>query len=172
MRKFLLPLLFIVLFIFESLVVQFIPPDVFGQERILVPRFLFAALLFLTIFVGMKKGMIYAAIFGLLFDIVYVEVLGIYLFLFPFICYLISKIMNAMQANIAVAFLVSLFGITILEICVYEMDHLIHITSMGFMTFVNLRLWPTLLLNAIFLLIAGYPLKMLFEKYAGSLREE
>ncbi|MEH7375668.1 rod shape-determining protein MreD, partial [Neobacillus drentensis] len=70
MRKFLLPLLFLFLFIVESLFVEFLPAKIFGFERIFVPHFLFTAILFLTIFVGKKHGIIYAAIFGLLFDIV------------------------------------------------------------------------------------------------------
>ncbi|MGG3469263.1 rod shape-determining protein MreD [Neobacillus pocheonensis] len=172
MKKFLLPLLFLFLFLAESLFVQFFPGDLFGGNRIIVPHFLFVALVFLTIFIGKKQGIIYAAIFGLIFDIVYVEIIGIYLFLFPFICYLVSKIMHIMQTNIIIAFLVSLFGVALLEIGVYEMNFLIHVTSLDFMGFLNLRFYPTLLLNAIFVLIFGYPLKRRFEKYAEALRDE
>ncbi|GHH97177.1 rod shape-determining protein MreD [Neobacillus kokaensis] len=172
MRKFLLPLLFMLLFIAESLFVQFLPADVLGQNRILAPRFLFSGLLLLTIFVGRKQGIIYAAIFGLIFDIVYIEIIGIYLFLFPFVAYLISKIMHVLQANMIVAFVVSVFGIALLEVGVYEMDYLIHVTNLEFIDFLNLRLYPTLILNAAFLLIFIFPLKRYFEKYADALRDE
>lgn len=172
MKKFLLPLLFLFLFLSESLFVQFFPGDIFGHNWIIVPRFLFTALVFLTIFTGKKQGIIYAAILGLIYDIVYVEIIGIYLFLFPFICYLVSKIMHVMQANIIIAFLVSLFGIALLEIGVYEMNVLIHVTDLDFIGFLNLRFYSTLILNAIFVLLAGYPLKRYFEKYADALRDE
>lgn len=172
MKKFLLPLLFLFLFLLESLFVQYLPEEVFGRNRILVPHFLFAAILFLTIFVGKKQGIIYAAIFGLLFDIVYVEIIGIYLFVYPFISYVISKIMQILQTNMIIAFLASLFGIALLEVGVYEMNHLIHVTNVDFMSFIHLRLYPTLILNAAFIIIAGYPLKRLFEKHAESLRVE
>ncbi|MGJ7912293.1 rod shape-determining protein MreD [Neobacillus sp. LXY-1] len=172
MKKFLLPLLFLVFFIAESLFVQFLPAKFFGFQRIFAPHFLFIGLVFLTIFVGRKQGIIYGAVFGLLYDIVYVEVLGIYFFLFPFICYLVSKVMHVIHANLLTAFLVSLMGMALLEIGVYEMDTLIHITGMDFINFLNLRFYPTLLLNVIFLGILCYPLKSLFEKYALRLREE
>lgn len=172
MKKFLLPLLFLFLFIGESLFVQYLPAGVFGQNRIGAPHFLFASLLFLTIFVGKKHGIIYAAIFGLLFDIVYIEIIGIYLFLFPFISYLVAKIMQTMQANIIIAFLVSIFGIALLEVGVYEMNHLIHVTNLDFMSFINLRFYPTIILNAAFIIILGYPLKWIFEKHARALRAE
>ncbi|CAH2716257.1 Rod shape-determining protein MreD [Neobacillus rhizosphaerae] len=172
MKKFLLPLLFLFLFLLESLFVQYLPAGLFGRNRIVAPHFLFAALLFLTIFVGKKQGIIYAAIFGLLFDIVYIEIIGIYFFLFPLITYLVSKIMQTMQANIFIAFLVSLFGIALLEVGVYEMYRLIHVTTLDFMSFINLRFYPTLIFNAAFIIIVGYPLKRQFEKHAEALRDE
>ncbi|MDR7237395.1 rod shape-determining protein MreD [Neobacillus drentensis] len=172
MRKFILPLLFLFLFILESLFVEFLPAKIFGFERIFVPHFLFTSLLFLTIFVGKKQGIIYAAIFGLLFDIVYVEIIGIYFFLYPFISYLIYKLLQVFQANLITAFLASLLGISLLEVGVYEMNFLIHVTDLDFMGFINLRFYPTLLLNAAITLIAAYPLKWLFEKHLEAMRAE
>ncbi len=77
-----------------------------------------------------------------------------------------------MQANIFIAFLVSLFGIALLEIGVYEMYRLIHVTTLDFMSFMNLRFYPTLIFNAAFIIIVGYPLKRQFEKHAEALRDE
>lgn len=172
MRKFLLPLLFLFLFIGESLFVEFLPAKIFGFERIFVPHFLFTAILFLTIFVGKRHGIIYAAIFGLLFDIVYVEIIGIYFFLYPFISYLIYKLLQVFQSNIITAFLAALLGISLLEMGVYEMNYLIHVTDLDFIGFINLRFYPTLLLNAAITLIIAYPLKWLFEKHSEALRDE
>lgn len=172
MKKLLLPLLFVFLFLLESVFVQLLPEKPFGFDKILVPHFLFAAILFLTIFVGKKQGIIYAMIFGFVFDIVYVEILGIYLFLYTLVAYVVSKIMHAMHANFFISSFVTLIGIALLELGVYEMDTIIHVTSLGFMSFLNMRLYPTLLLNAIFILIFGYPLKRYFEKYAQGLRGE
>ncbi|WP_042459185.1 rod shape-determining protein MreD [Neobacillus dielmonensis] len=172
MRKFLLPLLFLALFISESLFVQFMPEKVFGQSKILVPHFLYAGLLFFTIYVGKNKGIIYSAIFGLLFDIVYVEVLGIYLFLFPFIAYLVTKVMQVMQSNLIVSSIVSLAGVALLEIGVYEMNFLIHVTDLEFMDFINLRFYPTLILNAIFILLTGFLFKRYFEKVSEAMNDD
>lgn len=172
MRKVLLPLLFIFLFIVESLFAQYAPSKVWGNDYILVPHFLFTGILFLAIYAGRRYGIIYSAIFGLLFDIVWIEVIGIYFFLFPFITYLISKLMHVLQTNTIVAFFVSLLGISLLEVGVYEMDFLIHITNMEFLSFIQMRFYPTILLNALFLVFAAYPLKRHFEKFAESLRDE
>ncbi|MCM3692260.1 rod shape-determining protein MreD [Neobacillus niacini] len=172
MKKFLLPLLFLFLFLLESIFVQYMPPEVFGRNFILAPHFLFAGILFLTIYTGRKYGIIYAAIFGLLFDIVWIEIIGIYFFLFPLVTYLISKIMHVLQTNIIVAWLISLVGISLLELGVYEMDFLIHITTLDFISYIKMRFYPSLILNAVFLLVAAYPLKRHFESFAQSLRDE
>ncbi|MDP4084562.1 MAG: rod shape-determining protein MreD [Bacillota bacterium] len=171
MRKLILPLLFFFLFVLESLFIQFLPAGLYDSKKILVPHFLIASILFLTIFGSEKNGIIYGLIFGLLFDVVNVEIIGIYLLLYPLVVYVVAKIMKILQANIFIASIVSLLGVSLVEIGAFEMYTIIHITSMDFMTFLKMRLVPTLLLNAGFIIIAVYPLKRLFEKYA-SLRME
>lgn len=172
MRKFVLPLLFFFLFILESLFVQFLPAGLLDSKKILVPHFLMASILFLTIFGSEKSGILYGVVFGLLFDIDNIEIIGIYLFLYPFVAYLIAKLMKILQANIFTASFVTLIGVALLELGAYEMYQIIHITNMDFISFLNLRLVPTLLLNAGFIIIAAYPLKVQFEKYAKSLRAD
>jgi rod shape-determining protein MreD len=171
-KKFLLPLLFLFLFLFESIFLQFLPASVLGGPNILVPHFLFVALLFLTIYGSEKHGIIYGIIFGLLFDIVYTEILGVYMFFYPLIAYIVSKIMKAIQVNLMTVSIVSLFGIALLEAAVFEINQLIGFTNMDFVSFLSLRLLPTLILNAIFIIIAAYPLKRQFEKFADFLRAD
>jgi rod shape-determining protein MreD len=159
----------------ESIFVQYIPPGLFGlfgRNSIVVPHFLIVGILFLTIYGGRNKGILYAFIFGLLFDIVYTEILGIYLFLYPLIAYIVSKIMHVLQVNLFSTSLISLVGIALLELGVYELNFIIHITSLDFSSFLHLRFYPTLLFNAAFLLLACYPLQRIIEKYSGVLRDE
>ena len=165
MKKFILPLLFIFLFVFESIFIEFLPLKMFGNEVILVPRFLMVAILFFTIFGDVKQGIFTGFIIGFLFDVVYTGILGIYLVLFPAIAFLVSKIMKALQANVVILTFVSALAIALLEFAVYQMNIFIKITNMEFLMFVEKRLLPTLILNLILTIIIGYPLKRLFEKY-------
>ncbi|MCM3215210.1 rod shape-determining protein MreD [Niallia taxi] len=166
MRKFLIGCLIAFMFILESIFVELLPGDLFSNH-ILVPHFLIITIFFFSIYANRNAAIIYAFVFGLLVDVVYTEVLGIYFFVFPFTIYICSKIMKVLHANLLVVSVISLLGITILEMIVYEINFLIHLTSMEFIYFLQLRLVPTLILNAIFLLIAAYPYKRIFEKYAG-----
>ncbi|WP_071460268.1 rod shape-determining protein MreD [Bacillus massilinigeriensis] len=172
MKRLGLPLLFVFLFILESLFVEFLPAELFHSARVMVPRFLLAAILFLTVYGNEKKGIIYGFIFGLLFDMVYTEILGVYLVLFPLLAYIFSNVMKILQTNVVVVSAVSLLGIALLEVGVYEMNLLIHITDMDFSSFASVRLFPTLVLNMAFLVLAALPFKSQFEKYADFLRNE
>lgn len=172
MRKFILPLLFILLFVIESTFVQMVPPkEYFGNERFLIPHFLMIAILLLTIYGSKKYGLLYAFIFGLLFDIVYTEIIGIYLCLFPLIAYITSQLMRILQNNIIVTSLVVLFGIGVLEFGAYGMNIIINRTAMPLADFTLIRLIPTLILNLIVIIAGVYPLKRHFEKFIESLSE-
>jgi rod shape-determining protein MreD len=171
-RKFLLPLLFIFIFIVESLFVQALPAEIFNSDRILVPRFLIIVIIFMTLYGDRNHGLIYGFSFGLLFDVVYTEIIGVYLFLFPLIAYLASKIMRILQTNIVVVSIISILGVALLELGVYELNFLVNKTDMEFALFSELRLFPTLILNLAFIIVFAYPFKRHFEKYAESLSEE
>jgi rod shape-determining protein MreD len=172
MKKFLLPLLFLFLFIFESLFVQFLPEKFIDGQNIISPHFLLIAIMLLTIYGSEKHGIIYGMLFGFLYDIVYTEVLGINLCLFPLIAYFIAKMMKVFQVNLFTSSLASIVGVALLEICVFGMNKLIGVTTIDFMSFLNDRFFPTLLINAIVIIILIYPLKWQFEKFAEQLRAD
>jgi rod shape-determining protein MreD len=171
-KKLLLPLSLVLLFIFESLLVQLMPANLFGLHKILVPRFLIIAIFYLTVYGSSKHGIVYGLIFGILFDIVFTEILGIYLFLYPLTAFIVLKIMKVWQVNLLITSIACMIGVAILESAVFGMNRIIGITTIDFMTFLNMRLYPTLLFNAIFLIIAAYPLKRSFEKFADQLRAD
>jgi len=167
-KRFLVPLLLAFLFVFEGLFAQLFPADLFNGDYIFVPRILVITIFFLTIYGSLKHGIIYGFVFGLVFDMVYTEVIGIYFFLFPLSAFLFSKIMKVIQTNIVFVSLVSLICVAFLEAAVYVMNLLIHITSMDFSSFAEIRLVPTLVLNLIFIIFTAYPLKRQFEKFADA----
>ncbi len=172
MKKLLLPALIAFSFISESLFVELWPAGLFQGRWIIVPHFLIVLIVFVTIYVGKKQGVLYGFLFGLLFDVVYTEIIGIYLFMIPLIAYIIAWVMKILQSNIFVTSFVSLFGVALLELGVYEMNFLIQLTDMGFSDYMNLRLFPTLLLNLIFIMIIAFPLKKYLESFAEALRND
>lgn len=169
MRKFLLPFLLLLFFILESIFVELMPPKVFGNEYILVPHFLIIAIILLTVYGPKNYGVLYGFLFGLWFDIVYTEIMGIYLCLFPLVAYISYKLMKVLQTNIVMVTFISILGVALVELGAYEMNVLINRTGMTFATFSMDRLIPTLILNLIFIILTIYPFKKHFEKLAMSL---
>ena len=100
MKKAFLPIIISLCFLFESIFVELLPAELFKSSRILVPHFLMVTIIFVTIYISPKHGIMYGFIFGILFDIVYTEIIGIYLFMFPLVAYITSWIMRILQTNI------------------------------------------------------------------------
>ena len=95
--KFFLPLIISLSFIFESIFVELLPEAFSKSDMILVPHFLMVMIIFTTIYGNQKHGLIYGFIFGLLFDVVYTEIIGIYLFLIPVVTKIVSWLMKLLQ---------------------------------------------------------------------------
>jgi rod shape-determining protein MreD len=171
-KKAFLPIIISFCFLFESIFVELLPAELFNSSRILVPHFLMVTIIFITIYISPKHGIMYGFIFGILFDIVYTEIIGIYLFMFPLVAYITSWIMRILQTNIILVAFVAILGVGLLELGVYEMNFIIGRTDMSFASFVDIRLVPTVILNFIFIILISYPLRKYLDIYADVLRNE
>jgi rod shape-determining protein MreD len=164
MRRVILPLVIGCCFIFESIFTMYFPDGSFGENFIIVPHFLLVALLLMGVYYSRNRAILFAFIFGLLFDVFYTGVLGVYMFLFPLSVYIADKMMKILQNNLFVAALVIIINISLVEFLVYEMNLLILKVPMTIIEFLENRLLPTLALNVIFFIIMAWPFKLLFSK--------
>lgn len=172
MKGFYLPVILVILFISESIFTDLFPSELFSIERIFVPHFLFCVIIFISIYVNQKYGMIYGAIFGLLFDIVYTEIIGVYMFSYALLAYLVAKAIKVVHSNILVSSILTLLAIAVLEFFVYGVNILIgNAQSVNLQVFLYNRLFPTLVLNSVFVILLSYPLKRSLQKIAPKLEE-
>lgn len=168
MKRLLLPSIVLLTFFAESIFSDNSPPVWFGMELAVVPRFLLIVILFIVIYHDSIKGIYYAIIFGLLYDVMYTDMIGVYLFTFALIAYLISQLMKYLHANLFVVFFVSLLGISSLEFLVYGLYWLIGLLDFQLDHLLYFRLLPTLTLNGLFILILFVPLRNLLVKMGTS----
>lgn len=171
MNRVYVPLVAILCFIGENLFVSLIPTVAY-DNWIFVPRFIFVFLIFVTVYYDKKTGIFYAFLFGLLQDVIYAEIFGIYLFWYPFTIYLVYLLMKVLQSNIFMVSLVTIVSLTFLEFGIYQIYLLLRETTMNFQQFANIRLLPTILLNLIFFFILFYPVKKRLEYYNKIRRDE
>ena len=172
MKKLYIPLLAILVFLSESIFVTTFSGEFFTGDKIFIPRFLVIFLIFLAVYSGNRTALYYSLAIGILFDVVYTEILGVYLFVFPLITYIVSKIMKILQNNIFVVSFMSLVAIVLLEIIIYGMNALLGFAAMTFQQFLTDRLVPTLILKAIVIVIIAYPLRKFLLKYSDEENNE
>lgn len=164
MRRFILPFLVLFIFISESIFVDLVHLPFASENQLYIPRFVLIIVIFITVFMNRTQGMLFGVVFGLLHDIVYIEVIGIYLLVYAFLAYLISKAMKVLHNNVFMTLFLTILAITLLEYYVYGINYLIGTTKMSLYHFTTLRLLPTLALNSIFAILFIYPVKRFLEK--------
>ena len=120
----------------------------------------------------MRHGILYGFLFGLLFDMVYTEIIGVYLFIIPLAAFAIWNFMKMVDSHPVVRSIVAILFVGLVEAAVYFMNLLINVANIDFMAFVQIRMVPTLLLNLVFIVVFCYPLKLLFERYADSIKND
>ncbi|WP_430534218.1 rod shape-determining protein MreD [Listeria rocourtiae] len=154
-----MPLIAIAIFILEGVSSMLFSQSFFGEQRVFIPHFLIVMLVLMTTFYNRNVTLIYAFILGIVFDIYYTGILGIYFAIFPLIVYLTDKFMKVLQSNIMLVGLVAVFNVILTECLVYGFYVLIGGTDMVFATFVDQRLWTTILLNLAFFLVIYFPFR-------------
>lgn len=163
MVRYLIPVVVIVLFFAETEFSLFSPIEWQGHLIYLVPRFLILFLIFMAIYYDRKKAMIYGLIFGLINDIVYIDIIGLYTFLYPFICFIAGSTVKYIHQHLVVTTTLSLLLVALLEIALHQFFLLIGYTDISFTEFLNHRLVPTMIANSVFLIMLGWTFKYLLE---------
>ncbi|WP_062198906.1 rod shape-determining protein MreD [Massilibacterium senegalense] len=158
MEKYFLPLLTFFVFIVESTVMQVFSPERFGAEAMLVPHFVVVVIFLMTAFLGRKRGLLYALVFGFLLDFIHTGIIGINIFLLLVLTYLIAFIFRFLQPNLLTVFIGTIIGLGLLEIGLYYFYHFLGFITISFPVFLKIRLFPTLILNSCFLIIIYFPM--------------
>lgn len=153
MLKFFIGFTAFVLFLVEPIFSLFSPFE-FGNHIVyIVPRFLILFLIFVSIYYSRKQAIIYGFIFGLLYDMFYIDIIGLYTVLYPLMCFVAGAIVKAIHKQLLVSAIISLLLVTGLEFIVYQFNFLIGYTSIQMVDFTTYRLISTLLANFLFIIM-------------------
>ncbi|WP_270179448.1 rod shape-determining protein MreD [Alkalihalobacillus sp. CinArs1] len=172
MKQLLLSGTLFVLFLIEGTVFQVFAPEQYDLEFQLIPRFVAVVVLLVGMYLSPMFGVIFGVIFGLLHDLIYTDLVGVYMFGIAVSAYIIGYLAKVFQLNWFTSLVLVLLGFTMLEFYVYELFSLINITNLSFNSFIHDRYLPSLILNGIFMLIVYFPVKRLLEELSESRRQE
>lgn len=159
MKRFVIPLVGLVLFFLEPVFGLFSPLQFDDGYYYIVPRFLLMFLIFLAVYYDAKRAMIYGLLFGLLYDVFFIDIIGLYSFLYPAICLLAGYAVKSVHRNLGIATLLTLVLTALFEFVLYQFFSVISLISMPADAFFKTRLLPTMIANSLFLVMLGWAFK-------------
>ncbi|MFD1018905.1 rod shape-determining protein MreD [Thalassobacillus hwangdonensis] len=160
MPRILLPVFLLLLLVFQGMAMSLLPTEIVYSELLVTPHWVLALLVLISLFFDEDRtyySLLYAVIFGLLIDIVYTNVLGVYMFTYGIVIYTVHGIRKVLQGNLFVALLLGIFALVLTETILYVLYYFIQVTTTGWQVFLSHRLLPTVVANLVFFLIL-YPL--------------
>lgn len=167
MKQFKLFILLFLAFLLEGTIMMYIfPYENWGHIQ-MIPNFLFVLLLMVAFFADQQWGISYAIIFGLLTDLVYTSVIGVYGFSMGLAVYVTYSLSRWVNMNVVMTLILTAFGVFFLQTEVYLIYVMIGLTHQSLNEFLQWRIPATLGLNAVFALIVYLP----FRGFLTSIRE-
>ncbi|WP_158738201.1 rod shape-determining protein MreD [Alteribacillus sp. YIM 98480] len=164
MIRFLLPIVVFALFILEGTWFQIFVPPSQDYNYILVPRFVLIAVVLISIFRGPGIGVLYGIAGGLLYDFVYTDLLGIYMFSLGFTAYISSFTYTAVRISYMWQMVIIIGSILIFEWMTYGLYYVVDYTDILFEDFFMVRLLPSWILNGCAAILLLYPFQKLFRR--------
>lgn len=155
MRHFILQVILFLLLISEGIALDLLPASLTSSDTLIVPHWVFIFLLLIGLFFDTNDtfySILYGVIFGLLIDVVYTGVLGIYMFIYPFALYVGHLLKRLLQTNIHMTMLIALVTMIIIEVFLMFVFSIVGMVETTASNFIMRRLLPTLLANLLFLI--------------------
>lgn len=163
MKRVYLPAIIFLAFIIEGTWMQVIAPENYGSSLTFIPRFTIILIVLIALFNQISLAVLYAVIFGLLYDIIYTDFIGIYMFSMAFTAYVVGQSARIMHINIIVGLLVSFVTVIVLDFMIYGLYTLIGFIDIPLKLFLLERLLPSLLVNGLFFVLIYKPMKKLIK---------
>ncbi len=159
--RLLIPAIAVLLFLLEPEFALFSPIILDGETIYLVPRFLILYLIFISIYYNRNRAVLYGLLFGLLYDVFYIDIIGLYSVLYPLLCFIAGWSVKYIHQHLVITTILAVMLVAFMEVVLYQFFFLINFTSMPFDAFLYSRLIPTILANLLFLLMLGWAFKYL-----------
>ncbi|NLR31115.1 rod shape-determining protein MreD [Levilactobacillus tujiorum] len=152
--------LFLMLFLDGSL------SQVFSSQMFGVPSVMISHLVVLWLVCGVlfEENMTiplvkWAVVVGIVFDLYYTGIFGVYIFVFPLVVYVTRQLVKYISPNFLSGLLIYFIDITIVEALSFLASRVVHMTSMSGSAFLVNTLAPTLALNLALFVVLYFPIR-------------
>jgi rod shape-determining protein MreD len=166
MRHAIIPVILLFMLAFEGVAIELLPPSIKFAEIYIIPQWVLMFLILVTIYSYTKMPIIpiiYGAVFGLMTDIVYTNILGVYMFVVALAVYVAQLLNRLFQANIFMVIIIATVSLFVLEFSLVFIYSFLGISTMSINQFLVFRFLPTWIANILFIVIIYYPTKQLLK---------
>lgn len=157
MPRLLLNLTLLVLFLLEGTVLQQLLPALSGLGWETVPRLVLVGVVLIGLFRNRREALLYGLVFGLLHDVLYHEVIGIYTLTTMVAGYFAGLVLLVFHRSIAVAFVTLALVLFGHEWFLYSLGRLFSPLESDLQWILRHQILPTVVLNLLFSLVIYYP---------------
>ncbi len=160
MSRIYIPLFVLFLFVIQGIAYAFIPTFVLEQNWLVIAHWPFIFLVLVALFYDLEYtyySILGAIIIGLMTDIIYTDIIGVYMFIYGVVIYFVHGMRKVLHANFFVTLLLTIVGLTLVDAGVSSVYSFIGINNMLFVNYLLYRLLPTIIANVIALLVF-YPM--------------
>lgn len=158
MPRFLLSLLLLVVFLLEGTVFQFILPHEGEMSWSMLPRFALVGVILIALFLGRREGLIYGFCIGLLQDILFGHIIGIYTFSMMVAGYFSGLILLLFHRSLAVVITTVALVLFGHEWLLYSIYRLFSSPTVDVQWIITKEILPTVGVNLFFALVVYYPM--------------
>ncbi|KGX88042.1 rod shape-determining protein MreD [Pontibacillus marinus] len=160
MKRLYLPLILLVFLVLESTAIDFLPNDWVMSNYHIIPHWVLIILVYIAIFYDYDRTyycVLYGIIFGFLVDLLYTDMLGVYMFAYGMITYIAHGLKKLLHANLYVTIILAIVSVALADTVLFVLYTLVDVTNMGWDPYWHIRLIPTIIANLVFALFL-YPL--------------
>ena len=108
MIRFLVIIISVLLFYMEPIFGLFSPIELNGDFYVFSSSFFIIYLIFVAIYYDRKRAMLYGLFFGLLYDVFFIDIIGLYSFIYPLMCLVASFMVKYIHQHLIVSTILTL----------------------------------------------------------------
>ncbi len=163
MRKRLIFISLFLLFLLEGVIIQALTKENYDSNFLIFPRLVLVVIIYLAIYHNKNYVLFFAVIFGLLYDLVFGRVIGVYTISMIGVVYLSIWFVQFFHPSFLIYLIIQTLVITTYEIFIYGVLRMYQLVQVSFVEMSTHILLPTLIFNVTFAALF-YPL---FNKLIG-----
>lgn len=168
MKHLYISLILFFLVVAEGVFPAFLPGSLTNGEWLIVPHWVLIYLVMIAVFYDHDHSyfcVLYGMVFGMIIDIVYTDILGVYMFFYAISAYAAHGLKKMLHANFYVAGVLTVFAVGMADTSVHILYTLTGDETLELVWFLDKRLFPTVVANLILFMVI-YPFsKHFLEKW-------